>query len=166
MRITKKLVTEVVSQEVGIDAVDMALFLKGKHDVSEVVIAEDMKISVQEARAILYKLYEKNLATFERKRDKHKGWHISHWDFLDQNITKIYRNSQKQEIVSLKRRIDREQQNKFYMCKFACTRSEFDNAIELNFKCPECGNLMNPQDNKRTIEVLNGKLKKLSELVH
>ena len=158
MRLSKKLVSEVVSNAVGIDAVDMALYLKGKTDVSELKVAKDMKISIQEARAMLYRLYEAKLTRFERKRDKHKGWHISHWDFLDHNIIKLYKEQQRQKIRKLKHRLEREQKNEFFMCRNACSRVEFDKAVEANFKCPECGSLMNPVDNKRTIEVLNNKI--------
>lgn len=161
MRLSKKLVSEVVSNAVGIEAVDMALYLKGKTDVSELIVAKDMKLTIQEARAMLYRLYEANLTRFERKRDKHKGWHISHWDFLDQNIVKLYQEQQLNKINKLKHRLDREEKNEFYMCRQACSRVEFDKAVEANFKCPECGSLMNPVDNTRTIEVINSKLKEL-----
>jgi len=166
MRITKKVIKEVVTELVGSDAVDMAFYLKGKEDVSELRIAKDLNLSVQEARAMLYRLYEKNIVVFERKKDKHKGWHISHWDFLDRNVLELQERSKKKKINDLKSRLMREKQNEFYMCKFACSRAVFDRAIEINFKCPECGELMHPQDNSRTIEVINTKLKKLEELAH
>ncbi|MCM2324833.1 MAG: hypothetical protein NDI94_00060 [Candidatus Woesearchaeota archaeon] len=161
MKLTKKTISEVISQAVGIEAVDVALYLRGKTDVSELIVADDMKISIQEARSLLYKLYEKNLAKFQRKRDKHKGWHISHWDFLEENILPIQKKLQEEKKEQIKQRIEREQQNMFYICTHACSRVDFEKAIEINFKCPECGGLMNPQDNKRTIEVLNEKLKEI-----
>ncbi len=165
MKVSKKLLSEVVSQVVGIEAVDVALYLKGKTDVSELVVAKDMKITVQEARALLYRLYENNVAKFERKRDKFKGWHISHWDLMEDNIPNLQRKIHEDKIEQIKNRIEREQQNMFYICTHACSRVDFEKAIEINFKCPECGGLMNPQDNKRTIEVLNEKLKELEGTV-
>jgi transcription initiation factor TFIIE subunit alpha len=161
MRLTKKLMSEVISQTSGVDAVDVAMYLKGKEDVSELVVAKQMNLSVQEARALLYKLYEFNFVKFERKRDKHKGWHISHWDLVGDNIIKNHVESQQTRAIQLRDRIEREQSNNFYMCKYACSRNIFEDAVERNFKCPECGALMNPQDNSRTIEVLSGKLKEL-----
>ncbi len=166
MRLSKKIVSEVVSNAVGIEAVDVALYLKGKTDVSELVVAKDMNITIQEARALLYKLYEVNLARFERKRDKHKGWHISHWDFLDENVHKIHKEQQMGKINVLRNRLNREQGNEFYMCRQACNRVDFDKAVEYNFKCPECGSLMNPIDNARTIEVLSGKIRELESSIN
>ena len=166
MRLTKKLISEVVSNAVGIEAVDIALYLKGKKDISELIIAKDMNISIQEARALLYKLYEAHLTSFERKRDKHKGWHISHWDFLDDNIHKLNLEQHQNKILLLRNRLDREQKNEFYMCGHACARVDFDKAVEVNFKCNECGALMNPVDNSRTIEVLSGKIQELESSIN
>lgn len=166
MKVTKKLISEIVSQVIGFEAVDMAFYLRGKTDVSEIVVANDMKMTVQEARAMLYKFFEANLASFERKRDKHKGWHISHWDFLDKNIIKIHDQLQQNKISVLRNRLEREIDNEFYMCKSACCRIPFESAVELNYKCRECGELMNPQDNTRTIEVINGKLRELEQVAN
>jgi transcription initiation factor TFIIE subunit alpha len=163
-KISKKLISEVVAQLCGLQAVDIVFQIRGKKDVSELDIAQVMKIDIQEARATLYKLYEANLASFERRRDKHKGWHISHWTFLEDNVPILHKKSQMDKIDQLKKRIKREKQNEFYMCRSACHRVDFEKAIELQFKCPECGELMHPQDNSRTLEVLSGKLKELESM--
>jgi len=39
----------------------------------------------------------------------------------------------------------------------------FEQAIEFNYKCPECGEVMNETDNKRTIEFIKGKIKELKK---
>ena len=46
-----------------------------------------------------------------------------------------------------------------------CSRLIFEKAFEVDFKCQECGELMNHQDNTRTIEFLKNKLENMkSEL--
>jgi len=164
MKVTKKLLSEVVTNHVSEDAVKVAKYLVGKTDVSELLVAEDLKLNVQEARAILYKLFEAGLTKFQRKRDKHKGWHISHWDFLEENVIKLHKKSHYDKISQLKQRLDREQNNEFYMCSYACNRMDFDKAATINYKCPECGGLMNPQDNSRTIEFLGEKIKEMESM--
>jgi len=49
----------------------------------------------------------------------------------------------------------------FYMCRNACIRMDFDKAVDFNFKCPECGELMQEQDNRRTIEFIKERLRQL-----
>ena len=47
MKVTKKLIREVIGELVGPEYVDVALYLHGKKDVSELVVAKDLKISIQ-----------------------------------------------------------------------------------------------------------------------
>ena len=51
------------------------------------------------------------------------------------------------------------------MCKNACTRMDFEKAMEFNFKCPECGELMDEQNNTRTVEFLQERIKELDNVV-
>ena len=97
-----------------------------------------------------------------RKKDKIKGWYICYWDFNEQLIPYIAEKLKKEKIRKMKERLAREQKGQFYMCKNACVRMDFEQAIEFNFKCPECGEIMNLQDNKRTIEFLKERIKELS----
>lgn len=63
--------------------------------------------------------------------------------------------------MSVKERLQKEDENTFYMCRSACARTPFDKAMEFNFKCPECGGLMHEQDNSKTKELLIEQLKEL-----
>jgi len=49
----------------------------------------------------------------------------------------------------------------FYLCPNACVRANFETATEYEFKCPECGVVLNHQDNDKTIEFLQTKIKEL-----
>ena len=110
---------------------------------------------------MLYKLYEHNIVEFLRKKDKIKGWYICYWDLNEKNIPELALKLKKNKFEKIQERLEREKTNNFYMCKNACARMTFDDSIEYNFKCPECGEIMNEQDNRRTIEFLDNKLTEL-----
>ena len=162
MRVTKKLIEDVVKELVGEEALDIIFYLRGKTRISEFIIAEELDIEIHRTRNILYRLLEHNIVTFMRKKDKIKGWYICYWDFNETLIPYLSEKIAREKVEKLKERLEREQGGQFYMCKNACVRMDFEKAIEFNFKCPECGEIMNLQDNNRTIEFLKQRIKELS----
>ncbi len=161
----KTTIEEVVRERVGEEAIQIVLYLMGKTKVSEFVIAQDLDLEIHRARNLLYKLFENNILSFQRKKDKIKGWYICYWDFNEKSISFLYEKIKVNKLQKLKERLDKESSSTFYMCKTACTRMDFEKAMEFNFKCPECGNLMEEQNNLRTVEFLNEKIKELDKEV-
>jgi len=162
---TDNIIKEVVEELMGEDGVKAIMYLRENENVSEFTIAEKMKLDIQEARALLYRLYETNLVKFERKKDRQKGWYVTFWDYDPTNLQHAYKKLQEGKIEKLESRLRTEQSGKFYICKYACSRKDFDGAVETEFKCPECGSLMNPMDNSRTIEFINEKIESLRKAV-
>ncbi|MFH1916725.1 MAG: hypothetical protein ABIJ21_05650 [Nanoarchaeota archaeon] len=161
MGITKKQIEYVVTELVGEEALPFVFYIKGKKHISEFIIAEELDEEIHKTRNILYRLFEHNIVTFNRKKDKIKGWYICYWDFNEKNISYLLDKIKQDKIEKLNERLSREQDNSFYLCRSACTRMAFEQAIEFNFKCPECAEVMHEQDNQRTIEFLKEKLKEL-----
>lgn len=153
----KNVVRELVSEE----GIPIVLYLIGKTKVSEFTIANDLDMEIHKARNLLYKLFEHNILSFIRKKDKIKGWYICYWDFNEKSIPFLDEKIKKNKLQKLQERLEKESSATFYMCKNACTRMDFEKAMEFNFKCPECGELMDEQNNQRTIEFLQQKIKEL-----
>ena len=161
MKINKELVENVVSELVGPDAVEAVNYLVGKKNVSEFVIAEELDVEIHEMRNVLYRSYEHNILTFNRKKDKKKGWYICYWNFNKEQIPHLVEKIRKQKLAKAQKRLAREQNTQFYMCSNACVRMDFDKAVEYNFHCPECGEVQQTQDNARTVEFLTERVSEL-----
>lgn len=159
----KEKIENVVRELVSEEAIPIVLYLIGKTKVSEFTVANDLDMEIHRARNLLYKLFEQNILSFIRKKDKIKGWYICYWDFNERSISFLDEKIKKMKLEKLKERLDKESSATFYMCKNACTRMDFEKAMEFNFKCPECGELMDEQNNTRTIEFLQQKIKELKK---
>jgi len=135
---------------------------------------EDTEIlKLNTVRKTLYKLYSEKLAQFRRIRDKSTGWFIYYWwhefDFIDEILLEKKRTVQRK----LRERLNFEENNYFFVC-INCTQQnlkyKFDEAFDLNFRCPDCGNPLVAQDNQEVIQflkekiVLNEKTKMINEL--
>ena len=165
MRITDQLVYDITREVVGEDAVKIVQFLKDKKNISEFKIAEKIKAEINAIRNILYRLHNHNLVTYIKKKDRQKGWYISYWTFNRKRVKDLIKQTRKSKLIKYKERLGKELANKdnFFMCSSACVRLGFQDATEFNFKCPECGKLLNQQDNSKTIEMLSNNIKELEK---
>jgi transcription initiation factor TFIIE subunit alpha len=156
-------IEDVVKELVNEEAIPLVLYLIGRTKVSEFVIAGDLDLEIHKARNLLYRLLEHNILYFHRKKDKIKGWYICYWDFNEKIIPFQLEKIKTQKLHKLRERLSKESSSTFYMCKSACTRMDFEKSMEFNFKCPECGELMDEQNNARTLEFLKEKIAELDK---
>ena len=112
-------------------------------------------------RKTLYKLYSEKLAQFRRIRDKSTGWFIYFWWHEFDLLEEILIEKKKLVLRKLRDRLQYEENNYFFVCK-NCPQSsikyKFDEAFDLNFKCPECGNSLEAQDNEKIKQFLKEKI--------
>ncbi len=107
---------------------------------------------------MLYLLYNHNLIRFTRKKDKQKGWYIYYWTLLPESIKFNYFKRKRDLLERLKERVEEENQELFFICPNNCTRLNFDQAMDFEFHCPECGELISQDDNRERIKNLQKKI--------
>ncbi|RME54734.1 hypothetical protein D6777_02905, partial [Candidatus Woesearchaeota archaeon] len=129
--------------------------------VSEFKLAEDLNITVNQIRNMLYRLHKHNLVSFIRKKDKKKGWYIYYWTLNLNNTKDTLLNYKKQQLEDFKARLEREQSSTFYVCPNRCRRYPIETAMEMDFRCEECGELVLEQNNSRTILNIKERIKEL-----
>lgn len=163
MKITNTKIFDTVKEVVGDDSVKVVEFLKDKKNISDFKIAEKTDIDIHQIRNILYRLYNHNLVSYYRKKDRQKGWYISYWTFNKKRIKDLIGIIKKQKLEKYSQRLFEEESNKdnFFLCPNACVRINFDKATDLEFRCPDCGNILNQQNNEKTIEFLKREIKSL-----
>jgi len=163
MRLSNKIIEEVVSEVAGEDVLPLVKILKNRKNVSEFKLAESIKQEVNATRNMLYRLYDYNLVSFIRKKDKQKGWYIYYWTFDLKRIKYLVVDLKKKRLEKLKERIEREKSSQFYSCQSKCIRLDFDQAMEFEFKCPECGELISQEDNSENIKKIEDEIKEIEK---
>lgn len=131
----------------GEDVAEVIKELGGKNDYSEFKLAEAVGKDVNETRNLLYKLYNSNLASFIKKKDHKVGWYIHYWTFHEDRVNAFLLYEKKSRLESLKEFVSKENKNKHFSCTSVCVGVDFDRAFELSFHCPECGELLNQENN-------------------
>ena len=163
MKLSNKLVEEVVSGVAGEDVLPLVKALKNKKNVSEFVLAENIKQEINITRNMLYRLYDSNLVTFMRKKDKKKGWYIYYWTFNPKMIKYLAESLQKKKLEKLRERLAREKSGDFFTCQNQCIRLDFEQSTDFQFKCPECGELLNQEENSEKIKKIEKEIKQLEK---
>ena len=146
--ITDEDITENIKQQI-----------KGKEIDFEPDDTEVLKLN--SVRKTLYKLYSEKLAQFRRIRDKSTGWFIYYWWHEFDLFEEILIEKKKLVHSKLRERLDFEVKNYFFFCKTCQNiniKHNFDEAFELNFRCPDCGSPLEAQDNQKIIEFLKNKI--------
>jgi len=163
MKLSNNVVEEVVIEVAGEDVLPLVKALKNKKNVSEFKLAEKMGLEVNTTRNMLYRLYHSNLVTFIRKKDKVKGWYIYYWTFKTKGIKHLVKRIKTKKLDQMKERLQREIEGQFFACPNNCMRLNFDQAVDFQYKCPECGGLMQQEDNNEKIAEIKKDMKKLEE---
>ncbi len=163
MKITNKIVEEVTAEVAGEDVVPLVRALYKRKDVSEFKVAERIGKEVNQARNMLYRLYDANLVSFTRRKDKKKGWYIYYWTLKPGRIKPLLKSIRKKQLDALKERLRKESESQFYICSTKCVRLDFEKATDFEFKCPECGEIMNQENNALNIAGLKKGIVKLEK---
>jgi transcription initiation factor TFIIE subunit alpha len=163
MRLTTKLIEDAVSEVAGDDVVPLVKLLKDKKNVSEFKLADSVKQEVNIVRNMLYRLYNANLVSFIRKKDKKKGWYIYYWTFESKKVKYLLQKLKQKRLQRLKSRLEREKQGNFYACPNQCVRLDFDQAMNFEYKCPECGEIIQEEDNSEKIKNIEKEIKDLEK---
>lgn len=142
MRLNQKKIEEVSITILGEEGLPLIRELYGKENVSEFDLANRTKKDIKVIRKQLYLLYNNNVVGFTRKKDKQKGWYIYYWTLLPESIVFLYIKKRKEKLEELKEKLERENKEIFFSCKNNCVRLNFDQAMDFEFHCPECGELV------------------------
>lgn len=163
MKTSTELINSIVGEVAGEDVIPLVKALKNKKNVSEFRLALQIKTEINMTRNMLYRLFDHNLVSFIRRKDKKKGWYIYYWTFNPKRIKGITFNLRRKRLEKLKERLNRENSGQFYICQEKCIRLDFEQASNFEFKCPECGRLLNLDNNSEKIEQIQKEIKILEK---
>ena len=163
MKITNNVINRVIEELAGEDVVPLVHKLKNKKNVSEFKLAESIGKEINVTRNMLYRLYNVNLVYFTRKKDKKKGWYIYYWTFDMKKIKYLLFKIKKRRLERLRERLEREKMDQFFLCPNKCIRLDFEQAVNFEFKCPECGVLIEQEDNTKKISEIEKEIKEIEK---
>jgi len=131
-----------------------------KHPMSDEQIANSAGVKVSEVRAVLNKLHSAGLTTYERTKDKETGWYSYTWDLALHNAAEIIDAKKAAEAEATRIAKEAEEVTEYFACPSCFKRTGeqhvFDQAADMEFKCPNCSELLKYVDKKKdgSVELL------------
>ncbi|MBD3256129.1 MAG: hypothetical protein GF383_13615 [Candidatus Lokiarchaeota archaeon] len=118
-------------------------------------------LKLNTVRKTLYKLYSEKLAQFRRIRDKSTGWFIYYWWHEFDYLEELLLEKKKLILEKLRDRLQYEENNYFFVCE-DCENSnikyKFEEAFDLNFRCPDCGGALLAKENEDIINFIKKRI--------
>jgi transcription factor E len=152
-----KLLKEVAVLIAGNPASSIIDLLHGKKNVNEFVIAKKLKLNINQARNILYKLAERGIISFIRKKDrKNGGWYTYYWTLDVGKALNVLKSTFEQELSALEGQLSSRRRDRFYVCKNCDSELGEEQALLNNFTCAECGEVLELRDNQDLVVKLEG----------
>ncbi len=146
----------------GEEAVEVIKALEKKKEATDEELAEMTEIRVNTVRKVLYMLYDQGLAEFKRIRDKETGWYYYYWHLETKRLPEIIRARKMTELKKLREMLEEETSEIYYWCgSEGHPKLTFDEAMEYEFQCPICGQMLMQYDNTAVVEDLKRRIEEL-----
>ncbi len=139
--------------------------LYNKQNISEFDIAKKLNITVNQVRNMLYKLHDRGLVSYTRKKDKRKGWYIYYWTLEMKNCFEFLIAEENKQLFRLQHELKSKQTKTYYACPNKCVTMTEETALLHDFFCPDCGELLQPVSNETEIKKLQHEIAKHEQII-
>ncbi len=130
---------------------------------SDEEIAEITGINLNSVRHTLYSLYEHRLAEYRRIKNAETGWLTYLWVMRMERIFSVLHGEMQTAVEKLSSRLRYDEGHDFYQCKNCGVMCTFTEAMERNFACPQCGEMMIHFDDELLVSALQRRVAKMQQ---
>lgn len=160
-----KLLGILAEKIIGKSACSIIDVIKDKKDVNEFKISAKLKLTINQTRNLLYKLYEQDVVSFIRKKDKQKGWYIYYWSLNTKKALELLARMKERELLQLSYLLKSRENKRFYVCPDCNIEVTEETALGHDFFCLECGNLLKLNEDKKKVEDTTKEIEKVKKLL-
>ncbi len=148
-------------------------YLIHKGPMEENLLARRLRFNKANAiRKFLYKLYNKGLVSYVRKKRGVKAWYTYYWRSNPERLIFLLQKEYEDEIAQAEKSIALNKSGDFYLCNNCNRQYSLTKALENDYICINCNNTLVhlevseiTGEKQSRIAFLNKKIEKLQELI-
>ena|SRR3989344_2445015 len=152
---SKELLNEAISLVIGKPGTDLVDILYGKGNINEFLIAKKLDLTINQVRNLLYKISDKGLVSFIRKKDEVKGWYTYFWKIELLKTFEFYKDYLYKRLIQFENQVKNRETKTYYVCGRCNLEYNEESALLKNFTCDECGDVFVIKDNASLLKDLN-----------
>lgn len=144
-------------------------YLLDREEATDDQIAEDLGLRLGDVRKALYSLSSEAALSSRMESDPNTGWITYYWYVPRDQLNGLLRNIASQVLSRLRELLEEEEGSVYYWCGGTtpeCDKLPFSESVDRLFRCPDCGESLNPYDNSSRVTALRwliGKLERTLE---
>ncbi len=155
---------EYIRKFSGEHGVEIVKQLIKKKEMTDEELSNKTGIPLNIVRKTLSILLEHSIVAYRVEPGEKAGWFTYYWRLDTENMMANIKVRKKWVIEKLKTRLEHEKNNIFFKCPaHPHVRMTLDEAMQEDFKCPECGSLLVQDDNQKIIRKLEQILSEIEE---
>ncbi|MCW1294156.1 MAG: hypothetical protein QXJ12_01950 [Candidatus Parvarchaeota archaeon] len=153
--------------EVGGDSgLKIFKYLVEKGVVEESHMARELGVEkLNTIRKELYKLFSRGLVAYVRKKRGKKAWYTYYWFANPDILIAALKQEYQDEIEQIKKAIDLNKVEEYYICPVCNRVYDAKTALENDFKCSNCGNILTHIDTEKVLESKQERIRELEKKI-
>jgi len=161
MVVKQKLVRSILADSLSKDHVSVIDKLDEPRYDEDIAAELDVKATI--VRTLLNDLHAAALVEYDRFKNKKTGWYTYLWKKREDKIIEYITSHLEGKLVDLNNRLEREKQSILFGC--SCKTLPFEDAMDVEFNCPDCGEVLSEYDNSETIDEIVTEIAELNSLL-
>ncbi len=142
----------------------VTLVLEHGNNVTDELIANEMGVKVTVVRAVFNRLHFWGVMDYDRTRDEETGWYTYTWHFLPEKFYEAVLQELKNMREELKEKLAELENVMLFQCPKGHARMPFEVAMEYGFRCPECGEELEPVDVQKKRQEIRRKIDEIRRI--
>lgn len=152
------LMKELVRRIAGKNTEVIVDVLFSKENLNEFKIADQLKLTINQTRNILYRMSNHGILESTRKKDKRKGWYTYFWTLNLIKSLETLKKMKQSELQVLHQMLKSREMKNFYRCNIDNIEMNEETAMHHHFLCPECGQLLQPVAEEKKLKEIKTKI--------
>src|SRR3989338_4533471 len=141
----------------------IGIYCEKNRPLKDEYLAKRLNLKVTDVRSGLNRLHYLGISYYQKEKNKDTGWYSFTWKIDEKRLIELICQDFGEKVQNLEKKEEKNETYTLFSCKNNCDEIPFELASEYQFRCPNCGNVMNLVDTKKMLLGIRKNMAKVKE---